>query len=78
MKDEHIMKITFKERFGQYEYSVISFDVSNDPGVFKGCMNRIFYPYLDQFVVVLIDDILVYSESDEDDVGHFRIVLQVL
>lgn len=57
---------------------MIPFGVSNDPGVFKEYMNRTFHPYLDQFVVVFIDDILVYSKADEDDVGHLRIVLHVL
>lgn len=53
----------------------MSFGVSNAPSAFMENMNRIFYPYLDQFVVVFIDDILVYSKSDEDHVGHLRTVL---
>jgi len=52
--------------------------VTNAPGVFMEYMNRIFHPYLDQFVVVFIDDILVYSKSEEEHVKHLRIVLQVL
>lgn len=54
------------------------FNVSNAPGVFIQYMNRIFHPYLDSFVVVFINNILVYSKSDEDHVEHLRIVLQVL
>lgn len=54
------------------------FGVSKTPGVFIEYMNRIFHPYLDQFVMVIIDDIFVYSKSDEDNVGHICIVLQVL
>jgi len=52
--------------------------VTNAPGVFMEYMNRIFHPYLDQFVVVFIDDILVYSKSEEEHAEHLRIVLQVL
>ena len=54
------------------------FGVTNAPGVFMEYMNRIFHPYLDQFVVVFIDDILVYSKSEEEHVEHLRIVLHVL
>lgn len=64
MKDKDILKTAFKTRYSHYEYSLMSSGVSNDPGVFMKYMNRIFYPYLDQFVVVFIDDILVYSKSD--------------
>jgi len=54
------------------------FGVTNAPGVFMEYMNRIFHPYLDQFVVVFIDDILVYSKLEEEHVEHLRIVLRVL
>lgn len=56
----------------------MSFGVTNTPGVFMEYMNRIFHPYLDQFVVVFIDDILVYSKSEEDHAEHMRIVLRTL
>lgn len=56
----------------------MSFSVSNSPGVFIECMNRNFHPYLDWFVVVFIDDILMYSKSDENHVEHLRTILQVL
>lgn len=56
----------------------MSFGVSNTPNVFMEYMNHIFHPYLDQFVVVFIDDILVYSKSDEDHAEHLHVVLQVL
>jgi len=61
-----------------YQYYVMPFGVTNAPGIFMEYMNRIFHPYLDQFVVVFIDDILVYSKSEEEHVEHLRIVLQVL
>jgi hypothetical protein len=56
----------------------MSFGVTNAPGVFMEYMNIIFHPYLDQFVVVFIDDILVYSKSEEEHAEHFRIVFQTL
>lgn len=54
---------------------MMSFGVFNAPDVFVEYMNRIFHPYLDQFVVVFTDDILVYSKLDEDHVGHLRNIL---
>ncbi|GAU16878.1 hypothetical protein TSUD_368270 [Trifolium subterraneum] len=65
-------------RYGHYEYKVMPFGVTNAPGVFMEYMNRIFHSFLDQFVVVFIDDILVYSKSEEEHKEHLRIVLQVL
>lgn len=56
----------------------MSFGVSNAPGVFMEYMNRILYSHLDQFVVVLIDDILIYSKSKEEHVEHLRVVWQTL
>jgi len=78
VKAEDISKIAFRTRYGHYEYSFMPFGVTNAPGVFMDIMNRIFHPYLDQFVVVFIDDILVYSKSEEEHAEHLRIVLQVL
>ena len=66
VKSEDIPKTVFRTRYNHYEYSVMSFGVSNAPGVFMEYMNCIFHPYLDRFVVVFIKDILVYSKSDED------------
>lgn len=57
---------------------MMPFRVSNAPGVFMEYMNLIFLPYLDRFIVVFIDDILVYSISNEDHIEHLRVVLQVL
>lgn len=78
MKDEDISKTAFRTRYGHYEYSVMPFGVSNSFGMFMGYMNRIFPPYLNQFVVVFIDDNLVYSKTDKDHAKRLHRVLQVL
>jgi len=78
VKAEDISKTAFRTRYGHYEYSVMPIGVSNAPGVFMEYMNRIFHPFLDRFVVVFIDDILVYLKSEEEHAEHVRIVLRVL
>jgi len=78
VKAEDISKTAFLTRYGHYEYSVMPFGVSNAPGVFMEYMNRIFHPFLDRFVVVFIDDILVYLKLEEEHVEHLRVVLRVL
>jgi len=75
---EDISKTAFRTRYGHYEYSVMPFGVTNVSGVFMEYMNKIFHPYLDQFVVVFIDNILVYSKSEKEHAEHLRVVLQVL
>src|ERR1051325_5667550 len=78
VKEEDVQKTAFKMRYGHYEYSVMPFGVINAPGVFMEYMNFIFHPYLDSFVVVFIDDILIYSKSDEEHAEHLRVVLELL
>jgi hypothetical protein len=70
-----IPKTAFVLRFGLYEYTVISFGLTNALTYFMYLMNKVFMEYLDKFVVVFIDDILVYTRSEEEHEGHLRLVL---
>ena len=63
---------------GIFEFTVMPLELTNAPTTFMDLMHRVFQPYLDQFVVVFIDDILIYSKSEGEHEGHLRIVLQVL
>jgi hypothetical protein len=76
IREEDIPKTAFSTRYGLYEYLVISFGLTNAPAHFMHLMNFVFMSELDKFVMVFIDDILIYSKNAEEHEGHLRIVLQ--
>jgi hypothetical protein len=78
IKEEDISKTTFRTRYGHCEFTLVPFRLSNAPIVFMCLMNGVFREYLDQFVIVFLDDILIYSKSEEEHEHHLRMVLQVL
>ena len=78
VKDVDVMKIAFRTRYGYYEFLVMPFGFTNAPAAFLDLMNRVFHPYLDQFIVVFIDDILVYSKDAQEHEQHLKIMLQTL
>jgi hypothetical protein len=65
-------------RYGHHEYLVVPFGLTNALAIFMNLMNKIFMPYLDKFVIVFIDDILIYSKDKEEHAKHLRIALQIL
>ncbi|KAL8099040.1 hypothetical protein AgCh_031655 [Apium graveolens] len=78
IKPEDILKTTFRTRYGHYEFLVLSFGLTNTPAAFMDLMNRVYKEYLDKFVILFIDDILIYSKTKEDHTEHLRIALQRL
>ncbi|KAL0549347.1 hypothetical protein IC582_013828 [Cucumis melo] len=78
IKDGDVPKTAFRSRYGHYEFIVMSFGLTNAPAVFMDLMNRVFREFLDTFVIMFIDDILIYSKTEAEHEEHLRMVLQTL
>jgi len=78
IKGQDVPKNSFRTRYGHFEFLVLPFGLTNAPTLFMDLMNRVFQPYLDKFIVVFIDDNLVYSKYYEEHEQHLRQTLQTL
>ncbi|GKC53325.1 putative reverse transcriptase domain-containing protein [Tanacetum coccineum] len=78
VREQDIPKTTFRTRYGHYEFQVMPFGLTNTPAVFMDLMNRVCKPYLDKFVIVFIDDILIYSKDEKEHEEHLKAILGLL
>ena len=78
INEEDVEKSAFRTRYGSFEFLVLPFGMTNAPPTFMRLMNSVFHQYLDEFVILYLDDILIYSRSEEEHLHHVRLVLQLL
>nr|GFC21379.1 putative reverse transcriptase domain-containing protein [Tanacetum cinerariifolium] len=78
VREQDVSKIAFRTRYGHYEFQVIPFGLTNAPAVFMDLMNQVCKPYLDKFVIVFIDDILIYSKNEKEHKEHLKAILELL
>ena len=78
INDEDIFKTAFRTRYGHYEFVIMPFGLTNAPAIFMCLMNNVMHKYLDIFMVVFIDDILIYSKTEEEHKEQLKIILQEL
>ena len=78
VRETDIPKTAFKTRYGHFDFTVMPFGLTNASATFMDLMHRVIQPNLDQFVIVFVDDILIYSQSEREHEDHLRIVLQLL
>ncbi|GJX23893.1 putative reverse transcriptase domain-containing protein [Tanacetum coccineum] len=76
--EDDIPKTAFRTRYGHFEFTIMPFGLTNAPAIFMDLINRVCRPYLDKFLIVFIDDILIYSKTQEEHVEHLRLVLKLL
>ncbi|GJV13977.1 retrotransposon protein, putative, ty3-gypsy subclass [Tanacetum coccineum] len=78
VREEDIPKTAFRTQYGHYEFQVMSFGLTNTPAVFMDLMNRVRKPYLEKFMIVFIDDILIYSKTTQEHEEHLKLILELL
>nr|GFA34750.1 putative reverse transcriptase domain-containing protein [Tanacetum cinerariifolium] len=78
VREEDIPKTAFRTRYGHYEFQVMSFGLTNAPAIFMDLMNRVCKPYLDKFLIVFINDILIYSKNEQEHGEHLKLILELL
>nr|GFC02728.1 reverse transcriptase domain-containing protein [Tanacetum cinerariifolium] len=78
VREEDTPKTAFRTRYGHYEFQVMPFGLTNEPAVFMDLMNRVCKPYLDKFIIVIINDILIYSMNKQEHKGHLKLILELL
>nr|GEX08948.1 putative reverse transcriptase domain-containing protein [Tanacetum cinerariifolium] len=78
VREQDVPKTAFRTRYGHYEFQVMSFGLTNIPVVFIDLMNRVCKPYLDKFMIVFIDDILIYSKDEKEHKEHLKVILELL